>query len=101
MVGRILGLRPEYPPGTSVPTLGLHQVFLCIVGTLVAVAVIVARSRTFLEPRRFALGVVGIVLSINNISLDHEGDYTGYHKSLAERGVKEAADQVQLAGAGY
>ena len=54
---------------TRYPPLGLHQVVLCIVGTLVAAAVIVARRRTFLEPRCFALGVVGIVLSINNTSL--------------------------------
>lgn len=54
------------------PCPGLHQVFFCIVGTLVAAAVIV-----------------------------HEGDYTGYHKSLAERGVKGAAAKVQLAAGGY
>ncbi len=46
--------------------------FFCIVGTLVAAAVIV-----------------------------HEGDYTGYHRSLAERSVKEAAAKVQLAAGGY
>ena len=46
------------------------QVFFCIVGTLVAAAVIV-----------------------------HEGDYTGYHKSLAQRSAQDA--KVQLKGAGY
>ena len=39
------------------------QVFFCIVGTLVAAAVIV-----------------------------HEGDYTGYHKSLAQRSAQDAKD---------
>jgi hypothetical protein len=79
-VSRQLKCRCAARPRASVPVCVLpcndvslrawaaHQVFFCIVGTLVAAAVIV-----------------------------HQGDYSGYHSALAEKTAKEAAVAARAA----